>query len=516
MPKTIPKPLMLLILDGWGEAPPGPYNAASIADTPQLDRLQTECPHTSLKAHGRAVGLPKGQMGNSEVGHLNLGAGRIVKQDLVIIDEAVKDGSFARNDVFLDAANKIAAAGGRAHIMGLCSPGGVHSSLEHLYALVDFLSAKGIEVWLHAITDGRDTPPRSARGYLADIERRIAGKARIAVVVGRYYSMDRDKRWERVERGYLSHVAGQGTPHATADEAVAAAYEDGENDEFITPRIILDGKGEAAGTIRNGDGVFFFNFRADRAREMTMALNDDEFDEFERSVRPNLSAYVCMTEYSHDFDLPIAFAPASMEQILGEVLADRGLKQFRAAETEKYAHVTFFFNGGVEEPFDNEERQLVPSPKEVATYDLKPEMSASQVADSVVKSIAAGQHDFILVNFANGDMVGHTGILEAATAAAETVDTQVGRLVDALVERGGVAIITADHGNLEQMLDEETGQPHTAHTNNTVPFILVGKTLPNVTLRSGAGLCDVAPTVLDLLGIPLPEQMTGRSLIESS
>ncbi len=509
----VPKPVTLIIMDGWGEAAALPDNAARVAKTPVLDRLLASFSHTSLAAHGLAVGLPEGQMGNSEVGHLNLGAGRVVKQDLVVIDDAVEDGSFAKNETFLNAAKKIAAAGGRAHIMGLCSPGGVHSSLDHLYALIDILADRGIEVWLHAITDGRDTPPRSAREYLADIEKRIAGKARVAVVVGRYYSMDRDNRWDRVEKGYLAHVTGKGTPHRTVDEAIAAAYDADENDEFITPRIIVDEDGEARGLIGDNDGVFFFNFRADRAREMTIALNDDAFDGFLRTVRPELSSYVCMTEYSHEFGLPIAFAPTSLNRILGEVLSHRGLKQFRSAETEKYAHVTFFFNGGVEEPFEAESRKLVASPKDVATYDLKPEMSAPEVADVVVEHVKSGEYDFVLVNFANGDMVGHTGFLEAAISAAETVDTQVGRIVDVVTSVGGAVIITADHGNLEQMRDNETGEPHTAHTNNPVPFILVDKTRQDVSLRDGGALCDVAPTILELLGIPTPPEMTGSSLL---
>ncbi len=514
MSNTVPKPVVAIIMDGWGNAPPGPNNAASVGETPVLDALEAEHPSTEIAAHGLAVGLPEGQMGNSEVGHLNLGAGRIVKQDLVLIDDAVADGSFKANPVFNDAADKINAAKGRAHIMGLCSPGGVHSSLTHLYALVGLLHEKGLEVFVHAITDGRDTPPRSAREFVAGIEENIAGKARIAVVVGRFYSMDRDTRWDRVERGYRAHTMGEGTPHLSSDEAIAAAYEAGENDEFITPRIIVDDGGEAIGTIRDNDGVFFFNFRADRAREMTIALTVDDFDGFERAVRPALSAYVCMTEYRKDFGLPIAYPPETMSNILGQVLSEKGLKQLRAAETEKYAHVTFFFNGGIEVPFENEERVLVPSPKEVATYDLKPEMSAAAVCDKVVEAIAADTFDFILVNFANGDMVGHTGILEAAVAAAGTVDTQVGRIVKAVKAKGGAVLITADHGNLEKMWDEATNAPHTAHTNNPVPVIIVDDAHRGAVLRAGGSLRDVAPTLLDLLDIPLPKEMTGQSLLQ--
>ncbi|MCP4199870.1 MAG: 2,3-bisphosphoglycerate-independent phosphoglycerate mutase [Proteobacteria bacterium] len=513
MTQAVPKPVMLLVLDGWGIAPPGPYNAAHVARTPVLDRLQSTCPHTELKAHGRAVGLPSGQMGNSEVGHLNLGAGRVVTQDLVIIDEAVEDGSFARNEVLVSAAKKIKAAGGKAHVMGLCSPGGVHSSLHHLYALVDLLADEGLQVRLHAITDGRDTPPKSAREYLSTIEKEIAGKAETAVVVGRFYSMDRDTRWQRVNIGYDAHTMGKGTPCASADEGIAAAYAKGETDEFITPRIIVDEHGVPKGNIEDRDGVFFFNFRADRAREMTIALTKEDFDGFERQVVPNLSSYVCMTEYQSDFGLPVAFPPIALHNILGEVLAKKGLKQLRAAETEKYAHVTFFFNGGVEQPFANEDRHLVPSTKEVRTYDLKPQMSAPEITDAVVEKIGSNAYDFILVNFANGDMVGHTGILAAAITAAETVDEQIGRLEKAIHDAGGSLLITADHGNLEKMRDEETGEPHTAHTTEPVPFILVDRARTTVPLRSGGALCDVAPTVLALLRIPQPAAMTGTSLI---
>jgi 2,3-bisphosphoglycerate-independent phosphoglycerate mutase len=400
--------------------------------------------------------------------------------------------------------------------MGLCSPGRVHSSLEHLYALVDLLVGSGLEVFLHAITDGRDTPPSSARGYLKEIESRLAGKARVAVVVGRYWSMDRDKRWDRVARGYQAHTEGSGSHHRSADEAIAAAYKAGETDEFITPRVIIDQHGEPLGRIEDGDGVFFFNFRADRAREMTQALTGRGFEDgfFDRPVVRDLAAYVCMTEYRSDFDLPVAFAPHTLDRILGQVLAERGLRQLRCAETEKYAHVTFFFNGGVEQPSTGEDRHLVPSPKEVATYDLKPEMSASEVTDHVVERIASGELDFILVNYANGDMVGHTGILEAAIEAVETVDAQIGRLEQAVAERGGALLITADHGNSEQMRDEETGEPHTAHTLNPVPLILVDPRHKGAKLRSGGSLKDVAPTVLALLGQPQPAEMTGSSLIE--
>ncbi len=504
---------MLIVRDGWGAAPDGPHNAIHLARTPVIDELTAAYPSTAIAAHGRAVGLPSGQMGNSEVGHLNLGAGRVVKQDLVLIDEAIEDGSFGKNPVLLDAAEKIKAAGGVAHLMGLCSPGGVHSSLEHLYALVDLLAAKGLRVKLHALTDGRDTPPRSAREYLETIEKRIAGKAEVAVVVGRFYTMDRDTRWERVERGYLAHVDGQGTPHRSADEAIAAAYDADENDEFITPRIIVDQNGTPKGTIRNNDGVFFFNFRADRAREITRALTESEFEGFTRTVRPTLSSYVCLTEYQQEFDLPIAFPPVSLTNILAEVLAQHKFTQLRCAETEKYAHVTFFFNGGVEEPYPEEDRVLIPSPKEVATYDLKPEMSAAQVGNAVIEKLAATDYDFVLVNFANCDMVGHTGFLKAAITAAEAVDREVGRLTEAVLAKGGAVVITADHGNAEKMMDTTTGQPHTAHTNNAVQLVLVDDRQKGAKLRSGGALGDVAPTLLELLGLGQPAEMTGTSLL---
>jgi 2,3-bisphosphoglycerate-independent phosphoglycerate mutase len=515
MNDAIPRPVVLVVMDGWGIAPPEPHNAVHLARTTAIDRLTATWPSTSLAAHGGAVGLPGDQMGNSEVGHLNLGAGRVVKQELVVIDDSIADGSFAANKVFLDAAGQIRAAGGTAHIVGLCSPGRVHSSLDHLYALTDLLAEQGLEVRLHAITDGRDTPPSSARGYLEEIERRLAGKAQVAVVVGRYYSMDRDQRWDRVARGYAAHVAGIGTHHLSADEAIAAAYAAGETDEFITPRVIVDDGGEPIGRILDGDGVFCFNFRADRARELTQALTGQGFEGsfFDRAAVRDLSAYVCLTEYRADFDLPIAFEPHTLDAILGQVLAERGLNQFRCAETEKYAHVTFFFNGGTEQPFRGEDRLLVPSPKEVATYDLKPEMSAAGVTAEVLPRIRNREHDFILVNYANGDMVGHTGVLEAAITAVETVDAQIAALHEAVAACGGALLVTADHGNSEQMRDEVTGQPHTAHTLNPVPLILIDPTRPGVSLRDGGALCDVAPTVLELLGLPAPPQMTGASLL---
>ncbi|MBN2801593.1 MAG: 2,3-bisphosphoglycerate-independent phosphoglycerate mutase [Deltaproteobacteria bacterium] len=507
------KPVMLMIMDGWGIAEASDSNAITLANTPVYDDLIAKRPNTAIEAHGNAVGLPKGQMGNSEVGHLNLGAGRIVKQDLMRINESIETKEIFKNPAFTDAASKIKAAGGKAHVMGLCSPGGVHSALPHMYAVIEVLKSQGLDVYLHAITDGRDTPPSSAKGYLEEIEEKIAGKARVATVVGRFWAMDRDNRWERVSRGYHAFVAGEGDKFTSVKDAVEASYKNKKTDEFIEPSVITDENGTPIGSIDDGDGVIFFNFRADRAREITSALAFDDFDGFERKKRAALSSYVCMTEYQADFGLPVAYPPESLNDILGKVLEDHNMTQFRCAETEKYAHVTFFFNGGEEEPFKNEERKLIPSPKEVATYDLKPQMSAELVGDAVVDRIENGNDDFILVNFANPDMVGHTGFIEAAVAAIEAVDKQLGRVCDAILKKGGALLVTADHGNSEQMRDPVTGEPHTAHTNNPVPLILVDDTRKDVKMGSGGSLRDVAPTVLELIGLDKPAAMTGKSLI---
>jgi 2,3-bisphosphoglycerate-independent phosphoglycerate mutase len=511
MTEQIRKPVMLMILDGWGIAPPSDSNAISVANTPVFDKLVTEYPNTQIAAHGNSVGLPKGQMGNSEVGHLNLGAGRVVKQDLMRINEAIETDTFRTNQNLVAAADAVKKAGGRMHLIGLCSPGGVHSALPHMYAAVDMFAKAELDVFIHALTDGRDTPPSSVRGYMKDIEAEIQGKARVSTVIGRFWAMDRDKRWDRVERGYNAMVLGEGTPHKSADEAIAAAYEAGQTDEFIEPRIVVDDAGTPIGNIKDGDGVLFFNFRADRAREITMALAFEKFDGFERKAVRNLSHYVCMTEFQADFGLPMAFPPLSMDNILGKVLEDRDLTQFRCAETEKYAHVTFFFNGGEETPFANEDRVLIPSPQDVATYDQKPAMSAFEVTDEVVSRIRQKTYDLIILNFANPDMVGHTGVLEAAIAAMETVDECTGRVVDALLEVGGCALITADHGNCETMTDE-TGAPQTAHTANRVPLILVDPTHLEAELRPGI-LADLAPTILSLMELAVPPEMTGKSLI---
>ncbi len=505
---------MLLIMDGWGICAPGPGNACSLAETPNLDRLWADNPHTELIPYGEAVGLPAGQMGNSEVGHLNLGAGRVVYQDIVRISKAIESGEFFDNPAFKEVMAAVKSSGGALHLLGLISDGGVHSLLTHLYALIDMARQEGVDrVFVHAFMDGRDTPPKSGLGYLKEVVEVMAGKGlgRVATVGGRYWGMDRDKRWERVERHYEALVRGRGRLASDPLEAMAESYENGETDEFITPTVIVDAGGRPLGLISDGDGVIFFNFRADRAREMTRVLTWPGFDEFDASDRPRLAGYVTMTNYDETFDLPIAFPPVKLTGLLGEVVSKAGLKQLRIAETEKYAHVTYFFNGGEEEPFPGEERILIPSPQEVETYDQKPQMSAFEVTEAVLEKIEAGDLDLIVLNFANGDMVGHTGVLEAAIVACATVDECVGRIEKAVLARGGRLIITSDHGNAEQMLDAD-GNPYTAHTvSNPVPFILVG--VEGVGLRSGGVLADVAPTILELMGLDQPPEMTGRSLV---
>ncbi|RNC72343.1 MAG: 2,3-bisphosphoglycerate-independent phosphoglycerate mutase [Desulfuromonadales bacterium] len=509
----MPKPLMLMILDGWGISPNADNNAVALARTPNLDSLLATYPSVEMQTSGMAVGLPEGQMGNSEVGHLNIGAGRIVYQDLTRITKAIEDGDFFTNPVLLDCIAKIRAAGGRLHLAGLLSDGGVHSHNTHLYALLELARREGLhDVFVHALLDGRDTPPKSGADYLAQLEGEIAriGVGTIATVIGRYYAMDRDNRWERVERAYDAIVRGEGTPSASAAAAIEASYAAGVNDEFVEPTIIAK-DGEPVGRLRDGDGFIFFNFRSDRAREITRALALAECPGFSRQAWPKLASYVCMTEYDATFCLPIAFGPEELTNILGEVLGHAGLRQLRIAETEKYAHVTFFFNGGSEVPFPGEERVLIPSPKEVATYDLKPEMSAHTVTEELLKKLDEDLYDVVVVNFANADMVGHTGILEAAVRALEAVDTCVGHVVARVREKGGAVIITADHGNAEVMADE-TGGPHTAHTSEPVPLVLVDDSRKEARLRPGT-LADIAPTMLAILGIPQPAEMTGKSLI---
>ncbi len=508
------KPVVLIVLDGWGVNTSKEGNAVAAAKAPVYNSLIRDYPHTILQASGEAVGLPDGQMGNSEVGHLNLGAGRVVYQDSTRISKAIRDGDFFRNPVLLSAMADVNRNKGTLHLMGLLSNGGVHSRLDHIFAMIDLAKAQGItRVVFHAFLDGRDTPPSSALEYLAQLEDHFGktGAGRIASVSGRYYAMDRDKRWERVQKAYEALVLGDGIRKYSAREAVEQSYEHGRTDEFMLPTVILEPRtNKPLATIRDGDTIIFCNFRSDRAREITRALVDPDFQGFKRKYWPKLSSFVCLTSYDETLNLPVAFPPVRLTGILGEVLSGKGIRQLRIAETEKYAHVTFFFNGGEEPPFPLEDRILVPSPRDVATYDKKPEMSAPEITEKLVKNILSRQYWFILANYANPDMVGHTGILEAAVKAVEVLDECLGRVVRAAQEAGTCVVITADHGNLETMADPATGQPHTAHTTDPVPFIVVGE---NVRLRTGGMLADVAPTVLDILKIQKPVEMTGESLL---
>ena len=507
------KPLVLIILDGWGISQDPDSNAQEHADIPFYRSLINEYPHTALECSGEAVGLPDGTMGNSEVGHLNLGAGRTVYQDYARINKAIQDGSFMENEAFNHAMNTAVNNGSALHLLGLVSDSGVHSHIDHLYSLIKLAISKGVEkIFVHAFMDGRDTAPTSGINYIQDLESFLTNKpsARIASVTGRYWAMDRDNRWERIEQTYRALVNGNGEKVLSAVEAVEKSYAKDETDEFIKPSLICNNNGPV-GLIRDGDSVIFFNFRADRAREITKALAVKEFDGFKRSQPPSLGSFVTMTMYEEDFTFPIAFSPLKLTGILGEVLSRENMKQLRIAETEKYAHVTYFFNGGEEEPFKGEDRCLIPSPKDVPTYDLKPEMSAYQVRDEILKRLDRDKYDFILLNFANPDMVGHTGIMEATVKACETIDKCLRSIVTKVQSMGGTVIITSDHGNCDQMIDTEG--LHTAHTTNPVPFILLKKGLK---LRDKGILADVSPTVLDLLNIDKPEEMTGESLIIKS
>jgi 2,3-bisphosphoglycerate-independent phosphoglycerate mutase len=498
----------LVILDGWGLAPAGPGNAVSLADTPVFDRLWAEHAHTQLTAWGRSVGLPEGQMGNSEVGHLNLGAGQIVRQDLTRIDDAVEDGSFAAN-VTLRAACAAARESGRLHLLGLVSGGGVHASMDHLRAAIELAAAERVpDVVLHAFTDGRDTLPRSGAEYLATVEgwlREHGG--RVATVIGRYYAMDRDRRWDRTKLAYDAIVHGSsGASHAdSAESAIRAAYERQETDEFILPTLVGD-----EGRIRDGDAVLFFNFRPDRARQLTRALAEPGFGDFDRGAAPRIG-YTTLTEYQEDWTYPVAFPPERPRATLASVLAERGMRQLHVAETEKYAHVTYFFNGGEEHEYPGEERALVDSPRDVPTYDHKPEMSAAAAARTFVEHWRSGDFAFGIINFANPDMVGHTGVIPAAVAAIEAVDECLGRVVEAVHASGGACIVTADHGNADHMLEPD-GSPNTAHSLNPVPLIVTAGA--DGALRDGGILADVAPTALDLLDVPQPAEMTGESLLQ--
>ena len=513
------KPSLLIILDGWGIREDTDFNAVAQADTPVFDRLLSTYPSTTLGASGGHVGLPDGQMGNSEVGHLNLGAGRIVYQDYTRVNLSIEDGSFAENPALLDLFSTIKQAGGALHLIGLLSDGGVHSHLNHIFAVIEAAKAFGIpRLFLHPLMDGRDTPPTSGVDYMKTLADFLSARkyGTIASVAGRFYGMDRDNRWDRVKRAYDAMVLGVGRRATDPVEAMRESYDKDETDEFITPTVIVDGDGPV-GTINDTDGVFFFNFRADRARELTRALAPSDrvptFDRFEREKHPKLSGYLTMTRYDDDFDLPAAFPPVTLEGILGEIISDAGLTQLRIAETEKYAHVTFFFSGGEEKLFPGEDRELIPSPQDVPTYDLKPQMSADEVASRAVARIQKHDYGLIVLNFANPDMVGHTGVMDAAVQAICTVDGCLGRVVDAARSKGMRVLITADHGNAEEMWDYKNNEPHTAHTTNPVPLILVDDDLKQRTLRSGI-LADVALTILTLMNIDLPKQMTGTSLLE--
>lgn len=505
---NIRKPI-LIIMDGWGWREEKAANAVRLARTPVFDRLWREYPHTLIEASQKWVGLPMGQMGNSEVGHLNIGAGRVVYQDIVRIDRSIEDGTFFSNTVLLDAMN--AVRGHALHLVGLLSDGGVHSHQNHLHALLDMAKRSGLrDVYVHAITDGRDTAPHGGREYLLRLEAhmRAIGLGRIASVCGRYWAMDRDKRWERTQRAYRLYTRAEGESAANAVEAIQKSYDAGVTDEFVAP-VAITSDGALPAVVHDGDAIIFFNFRADRARQITRAFTDDAFDAFDRSPRPRVH-YTCMSRYDESFTLPVVFKPESRDHILADTAAAAGKKTLRIAETEKYAHVTYFFNGGEEIPFPGETRLLIPSPK-VATYDLQPEMSAAGVCDTLIAEIRSDRHDYLVCNFANPDMVGHTGVLEAAIKACETVDACVGRVLEAIDPSRHVAIVTADHGNAELMIDPVTGGPHTAHTTNPVPCILVDPAYTGA-LIDGGSLRDLAPTILNYLGVPLPAEMTGRDL----
>ncbi len=499
--------LALIILDGWGLAEPGPGNAISLAETPVFDRLGESFPHTQLSAQGPDVGLPEGQMGNSEVGHLNLGAGAIVKQDLARIDEAIADGSFFENEALLAACERARnSPRGRLHLLGLVSDGGVHSGWEHIEATIELAAQEGVpDVVFHAFTDGRDTLPHGGKGYLEELERWLRAAGRVATVSGRYYAMDRDTRWERTKLAYDAIVHAQGLRAPSSAAAIAESYERDVTDEFVVPTVIGDYDGAA-----EGDVAIFVNFRPDRARQMTRALAEPGFDEFPRGGAAPLDL-TTMTEYRKGWPYPVAFPERRPATTLAETIAAAGGNQLHVAETEKYAHVTYFFNGGREQEVEGEERALVESPRDVPTYDHKPEMSAEGAAEAFVSHWSEGNYRFGIINFANPDMVGHTGVIPAAVKAVETVDAQLGRVVEAVTAKGGACIVTADHGNCDHMLEPD-GSPNTAHSLNPVPLIV---TAEGVALRDAGILADVAPTALDLLGIPQPEPMTGRSLIES-
>lgn len=503
-----PKPLALIIMDGLGLSDKEKGDAFKAADTPYINSLFAKYPDTTLGASGEYVGLPDGQMGNSEVGHLNLGAGRVVYQDYTRINKAVEEETLAENEVLNKAIANAKDNESPLHLVGLLSDGGVHSHMNHLFGLMRMAKRAGIEdLYIHAILDGRDTPPQSGKKYIKELENKIEemGLGKIVTVSGRYYTMDRDNRWDRTKKAYNAMVLGEGEIAPDALTAVDNSYKKGDNDEFVLPTVVAD-----EGRIKNSDSVIFYNFRADRARQITEALALDDFEEFERPAEhPDDLHYVCMTQYDEDFDLPIAFPPLDIEKGLGEIISREGLKQLRIAETEKYAHVTFFFNGGVEKPNPGEDRELIPSPQ-VATYDMKPEMSADKVTDTLLNRLKDDDLDFIVLNYANPDMVGHTGYFDAAVKAVETVDRSLKRLLPRIIEKGGQILLTADHGNSEKMYDDD-GEPFTAHTTNPVPLIYIGG--PEGRKIYSGKLADIAPTILELLEIEKPKEMTGKSLL---
>ena len=507
------KPTVLMILDGYGLNDRVEGNAIKQANTPVMDKLMAEYPYVKGLASGMAVGLPEGQMGNSEVGHLNMGAGRIVYQELTRITKEIQDGDFFKNEALLHAVKNAKENGSALHLFGLLSDGGVHSHITHLFGLLELAKKEGLEkVYVHCFLDGRDTPPQSGKGYVQELTDKLAelGVGKIATVMGRYYAMDRDNRWDRVERAYNAITKGLGVSAESGVAAVQNSYNNGKNDEFVEPAVVME-NGKPVATVQDGDSVIFFNFRPDRAREITRAFCCDDFDGFAREKRIQ-TTYVCFTDYDETIpNKEVAFHKVAITNTFGEFLAAHGLKQARIAETEKYAHVTFFFNGGVEEPNEGEDRILVKSPK-VATYDLKPEMSAPEVCEKLVGAIKSQKYDVIIINFANPDMVGHTGVQKAAIQAIEVVDGCVGKAVDAIKEVNGQLFICADHGNAEQLIDYETGAPFTAHTTNPVPFILVNAD-PSYTLREGGCLADIAPTLIELMGMEYPKEMTGKSLL---
>lgn len=501
--------VLFSILDGFGVSERTEANAIKLANTPNYDKLVASYPYKTIRADGLFVGLPEGQMGNSEVGHLNLGAGRIVYQELTRINKSIKDGDFFENKVLLDAVENAKKNNSAFHIVGMVSPGGVHSSMDHLYGLFELCKRHNIEkIYVHALLDGRDTPPASAKGFLKEAEDKLAeyNFPKIATVIGRYYAMDRDNRWERVEIAYNALVSGEGNKSDFSCDGVQASYDEKVTDEFVKPIVVLDDA-----RLNDNDSIIFFNFRPDRAREITRAITHPGFDGFKRKKVLNNIHYVCMTQYDETFDLPIAFPPHHITNIMADVMDKYGIKQFRTAETEKYAHVTFFFNGGVEEPYKSETRVLVSSPK-VATYDLQPEMSAYEVCDNLVEALNNPEYQYVMVNFANPDMVGHTGVLEAAIKAIEAIDECLGRILEAVEKNNVTWILSADHGNAECMVDPDTGKPHTAHTTNPVPMILINDK-NGYQLADNGKLADIIPTVLDLMDLEQPKEMDGQSLI---